>query len=163
MEIPDPPAAPLSAPRPAEAAQATPVTTPGEPDLFSVAAGRLESVRTVPDPDASAPAIASPALAPARVRPTPTRMEKPPFASRRELSRPVAGEGEASADPLSQWLDKLARFWTPTYTIALVVVGVVLVLALIVVRVRKHSKTPHAKPRPIAAERVLKPSAPFFD
>ena len=164
VEQPDHPASPLPAARPAEAPQSAPVATPGEPDLFSVAAGRLESVRTVPDPDVAAPAaVATPAPVPARVRPAPTRMETPAFVSRREIPRPGAGERAASADPLSELRNWLAQLWTPTHTIALAVVGVVLVLALIVVRVRKASKTPHIRPLPIAVERVLKPSAPFFD
>ena len=135
----------------------------GEPDLFSVAAGRSEAVRSVADP-------AQPGeSAPPRVRPASTRAEtRPPVSGdpavpRRDPPKPrerLLAETPPVSGKTGDWLPPQ---WTPA-VIGTVAAIVLLLLVLGVVALRRKGKAHRASKAPaVKVERVLPPAAPYFD
>ena len=135
------------------------------PDLFSLAAGHSEAVRSVADP-------AQPGeSAPPRVRPvaTPTTTVRLPALQDPTLRRePVKTPEKLVKEPLPQssrsdgvlqWLSQQGK------PVAIGVVAVLILLVLLGFLRRKHqTATPAVSNRtPIHVERVLPPEAPFFD
>ena len=131
-----------------------------EPDLFSVAAGRSEAVRSVADPAQPGEA------APPRVRPAAGVGVhlRPPAKVRAE----AAAEAEAARprrETAVSWLPFDLRWSPATIGIAAGAAGLVLVLIL-VLSANHKKKDPKAGPSrstPVKVERVLRPSAPYFD
>jgi len=141
-----------------------PVRTGGqstpEPDLFSVAASRSEAVRSVADP-------AQPGeVAPPRVRPVAGVGVhlRPPAKIRAEAAAEAAAARPMRENAVT-WLPFDLR-WSPA-TIGIAAGVVVLVLALILVlsagHKKKGPKTGPSRSTPVKVERVLRPSAPYFD
>jgi cytoskeleton protein RodZ len=138
----------------------------GEPDLFSVAAGRSEAVRSVADPAqpgevlpprvrpaASAqPEVRSPAAGEATVRRAPAKLREAECAAATRSGRGGAGN----------WL---SPHGTPA-VIGLVAATVLLLLLLIgafALRHHKAGKIHLVKPAPAKVQRVLPPNKPYFD
>lgn len=131
----------------------------GEPDLFSMAAGRSEAVCSVPDPAAPGE------TAPPRVRPVAPRPEMRAAAPLEGAPRrePAKLRPEGSADMPRGGSTYWPSHWTPAIIGAIAaVILLVLVVGLIVLSC-KAGKTHRAKPAAIKVERVLLPSAPYFD
>ena len=138
-----------------------------EPDLFSVAAGRNEAVRAVPDPAQPDEAAAPPR---ARLAPVARPELRPPVPvdsvpRRASVKKPLMAVDAESAVPNGE--GSRAEFpaqWIPT---VIAVAVAVLLIVVVVVFVRRHHKTaatPLPAPSPsIKVERILPPAAPFFD
>ena len=151
----------VETPAPALPPPEKPVEQPaGEPDLFSLAAGRSEAVRSVPDPAApgeTAPPRVRPASAHAELHPGPVEdaPRRAPVKLRPQGTE-AAGDGFGGT---KHW----PQHWTPAI-IGAIAAGLLLVLvAGLVVLSRKAGKTPRAQPASIKVERLLRPSAPYFD
>lgn len=160
------PGAPAAAPLTPEPRTLNTTTRPaiapsasGEPDLFSVAAGRSEAVRSVADPaqpGETAPPRVRPAVAPAAATP---RYE--PAKPRDPLARDAPmGSTRTSSRPPSPW--------TPAVIGAIAAAALLLLVAVLLLLHLRHTKTKVHAARPttttaIKVERVLPPSAPYFD
>jgi hypothetical protein len=137
-----PSAAPANLTRPA---------SPGEPDLFSLAAVRSEAGRSVADP---AGETQPPRIRPAEAAVSPVQegAPRPP----RKFSPPGA------SDPMKAASALFPR-WRLTRRQLMIGGGVIVGVVLLALLVRGCRKSP-AQPRPpVSVERVLKPAAPYFD
>ena len=126
------------------------VTTPHEPDLFSVAAGRSEAIRSVADP--AQPGEDSPP----RVRPA---------SAHREERKPDPTLSDRC--PITGGLRQVRRWLPPGWTLpqAGAVLGIVLLaLLLLGLGIRALARARHpSHPSNIRIERVLPPPAPYFE
>ncbi|MEI8241872.1 MAG: helix-turn-helix transcriptional regulator [bacterium] len=133
----------------------------GEPDLFSVAAGRSEAVRSVADP-------AQPGeSAPPRVRPATLRSEARAAAlaeapARREPARLRETEAANAASGNHRPGSRLPPHWTPAI-IGTVAAAIILLLLAAAIALQSKSKKPHRAKQPIRVQRVLPPPAPYFE
>jgi cytoskeleton protein RodZ len=147
---------------PASASGPAPVSS--EPDLFTVAAGRSDAVRSVAEP------VRPGDDTPPRVRPAAAREEAPPAEPsglrvapvRPRASGALRGRWRQVRGELRGWLPE---GWLPA-RIA-VVAGIALlaiVLAVVAVRWLRHATAPqtHQPPAPIV-DHALPPPEPYFD
>jgi len=139
-----------------------PLASSLEPDLFSVAAGRSEAVRSVADP--AQPGEASPP----RVRPAaPIQPDVPPSAPGNQTARLVSAKNRAGGLDATRSGDGRVGDWLPLQgtpaVISVVVVALLFILALAFTSHHKRGDARHAKPAAIRIERVLPPIKPYFD
>ena len=135
-----------------------------EPDLFSVAAGRSEVVRSVADPAQPGEAM------PPRVRPAASAQAEahPPSSGESTFRRipaklRVAGSDDAERPGRGRAGDWFLPHGTPAVIGVVAAVILLLLLAGAVALSRKGGKARHAKPAPIKVERVLPPNKPYFE
>ena len=135
-----------------------------EPDLFSVAAGRSEAVRSVADPaqpgEAAPPRVRPAASAQSEARPSESRdstYRRPP-AKLRE-----AGSSDARQSVLVRVFDWLSVHGTPA-NFGIAIAGVVvLILIIALARGCKSGRSSQARHEPVKVERVLAPNKPYFN
>jgi len=138
-----------------------------EPDLFSVAAGRMAAVRSIAEPsqpgDTTPPRVRPAASASTATSASSSTTFRPASASPRETPETKAGEVRhaASGRPLSA---SPLRKYSPA-KLGAVVAGIVilLVLVILVVHAAHHKNQTSAHPRaPLTIQHALPPPAPYF-